>query len=422
MKPYLQLLGVLALALLGAWAWRHLAADPGYVLVTFAGWSAEASLLSALLLAVVAWALLRLLVLVLRGPFRLLRRRRKSKARERLASGMVALQQGFPRRAEKLLRRAAGDPVQRAAALLGAAECARQRGDADAERRYLLELAEADRGGSGAIAEAQALLAAGQPELTVSLLERAAQERPPTPVAMELRMRALAASGRAVEALLLLPDLRRLRSREGQSSVGIEADICAAALQQARDAAELEAVWSGLSRAARSAQPVLAALAFRAARLGRDAMAADELGRALDRDWSDALAECWGRLEHPDLRRAIKRGEAWLDKHPDSSGLLLALGRLCHREQLWGKAEDFLQRALVGLPAQAWEALGALYVDRNDHARAQQALRNALLSGRGEGTTPVRALLAPPVEETAVELRSSMGLPQLPAARSGQAG
>src|SRR5690606_18320825 len=54
-RLFLQLLAVLALALLGAWSWRYLAADPGYVLISFAGWSMEATLLSTLLLALLAW-------------------------------------------------------------------------------------------------------------------------------------------------------------------------------------------------------------------------------------------------------------------------------------------------------------------------------------------------------------------------------
>lgn len=417
MRPFLQLLALLGLALLGAWSWRYLAADAGYVLVSFGGWSAEASLFAVLLLAILGWALFRLLVLLLRGPFRLLRRRRKAKARERLAGGILALQQGCPKRAEKLLRRAAGDPVQRSAALLCASECARQRGDEEGARRYLLELGEIDPHAVGAVAEARALLESGQPQLAVELLQRAAVEHKPAPAALELQARALVAAGRAGEGLLLMPELRRLRAREGQSSEVLETELAAAALHQASSALELDAVWDSLSRPTQSAVPVLHALAKAAHRLERDADAGGVLERQLDRQWDDGLAGLWGALRHEDLRRAIKRGEKWLDRHPDSPGLLLALGRLCHRDELWGKAEDFLQRALGGRPAEAWEALGQLYADRGDHGRAQQALRNALFSARGEATRPVRALLAAPREEASIEQRSSMGLPQLPAGK-----
>ena len=422
MRLFLQLLAVLALALLGAWSWRYLAADPGYVLISFAGWSMEATLLSTLLLALLAWLLLRGLVLLLRGPFRLLRRRRKALARERLAGGILALQQGYPKRAEKLLRRAAGDPVQRTAALLCITESARQRGDEAALRRCLDQLAEADPHGCGALAEAQALLEAGQPSAAAELLSRAQREGRAHPALLACQVHALTTAGRAAEALLLLPELRRLRSREGQGSAQLESAAAAAALQQAGTAVELDAVWTALERGPRSATPVLRAYALAAVRLGRAEQAAEVLERTLKRAWDDELVVLWGGLVEGDLRRAIKRGERWLDEHPDCSGLLLALGRLCHREQLWGKAEDFLQRARAGRPAAAWEALGALYADRGDHGRAQQALRNALAVGRGEAEAPVRALLAAPVEETAVEQRSSMGLPQLPAARSGQVG
>lgn len=422
MRPYLQLLAVLALALLGAWAWPHLSADPGYLLLTFAGWSIEASLVGALLLLIALWAVVRLLVALLRGPFRLLRRRRRAQARERLATGQIALQRGEYRRAERLLKRAASDPVQRIAALLGVVEAARRRGDADALRRGVLKLAEADPFGAGALAEAEALIEAGDAPRAIELLERAAAEQAPSPAALVLRARALAAAGRAVDGLLLLPELKRRGGREGQPLQALEAELAAAALAQAVSASELEAVWDALPRAARAAPEVLEALARSAQRAGADGLAVSPIDKALERDWDERLAALWGGLDHTDLARAIKRAEGWLERHPESSGLLLSLGQLCRREQLWGKAEDFLHRALAGRSAEAWEALGALYLDRNDHARAQQALRNALLSGRGEAAQPVRALLSAPVEETIVEQRSSMGLPQLPAGRAGQVG
>ncbi|MCB1554337.1 MAG: heme biosynthesis protein HemY, partial [Xanthomonadales bacterium] len=61
MRWYWRLLIALAAALLGAMAWRWLAADPGYVLITFAGWSVQTSLLFAALMLAVLLVVLRLL-------------------------------------------------------------------------------------------------------------------------------------------------------------------------------------------------------------------------------------------------------------------------------------------------------------------------------------------------------------------------
>ena len=41
MKPYRSLLILLGVATFGAFAWQRLADDPGYLLLTWAGWSIE---------------------------------------------------------------------------------------------------------------------------------------------------------------------------------------------------------------------------------------------------------------------------------------------------------------------------------------------------------------------------------------------
>ena len=42
----------------------------------------------------------------------------------------------------------------------------------------------------------------------------------------------------------------------------------------------------------------------------------------------------------------IQQAEAWLEQHPSDPNLLLALGRLCRRQQLWGKARSYLEASL----------------------------------------------------------------------------
>jgi HemY protein len=39
----------------------------------------------------------------------------------------------------------------------------------------------------------------------------------------------------------------------------------------------------------------------------------------------------------------IERAEDWLREHPDDASLLLALGKLCAAEKLWGKAQSYIE-------------------------------------------------------------------------------
>ena len=134
MMLFRRLLALLAIAILGAWAWQLLAQDPGYVLITLRGYSIETTLVVALAALLLFWIALRIVLWLLRLPFRHWKRRTRRIARERLAGGLVALHEGRWARAEKLLERAASDPALRLPALLGAARAAQARGDnAEAE-------------------------------------------------------------------------------------------------------------------------------------------------------------------------------------------------------------------------------------------------------------------------------------------------
>src|SRR4029434_8504248 len=47
-----------------------------------------------------------------------------------------------------------------------------------------------------------------------------------------------------------------------------------------------------------------------------------------------------------DSVRQIERAEGWLKHHPNDAALLFALGRLCARQALWGKAQSYLEASI----------------------------------------------------------------------------
>jgi len=47
-----------------------------------------------------------------------------------------------------------------------------------------------------------------------------------------------------------------------------------------------------------------------------------------------------------ELTARIARAEGWLKQRPRDAGLLLALGRLCLQQKLWGKAQNYLEASL----------------------------------------------------------------------------
>ncbi len=71
------------------------------------------------------------------------------------------------------------------------------------------------------------------------------------------------------------------------------------------------------------------------------------LEKALEQQWDPALLETYTECAGLDPRRQLEHAEAWLKDHPKDSLLLLALGRLCTRATLWGKAKSYLEASLA---------------------------------------------------------------------------
>jgi len=421
MTLFRQTLLLLALAASGAFLWHFLASDPGYVLLTYAGWSVESTLVVAVLGVLLLGIALFSVVWLLSAPVIGWRRRQRRIARARLADGLIALADGRWARADKALARAARDRTLRLPALLAEYRAAQARGQ---DERASSLLAEAGRAGGEAQARlltVEHLLTQQQFATAAALLDTPSVAEDLSPRGQELRVRALLGAGRAAEALALLPALKRCRVCEGESYAEIESAVIAATLEAASDLPALQTHWQALGRAQR-VQPVLVeAYARRTAALGDADSGADAIERALDKAWSDSLARVYGRLAHSDHHLALRRAERWHQAQPDSRALLLALGQLCQNQQLWGKAEDFLQRSLGGdVDAEAWEALGELHVAQGDDARARQAYANALRARRGEATEPLRRVARLSHEPAAREERSSMGVPRLVDSTAGE--
>jgi HemY protein len=90
-------------------------------------------------------------------------------------------------------------------------------------------------------------------------------------------------------------------------------------------------------------------------------------------------AEC----RAPDATRQLEIAERWLAAHNQDATLLYALGRLCERQQLWGKAQTYLEASLaLDNHWRAHVALGEMLAElgRTDEANAHlaAALRLAL--------------------------------------------
>ena len=96
---------------------------------------------------------------------------------------------------------------------------------------------------------------------------------------------------------------------------------------------------------------VAVAAAKALAALGAEAEAQKLIEAILDSNdddpWAPELVSIYGRLAGGDPMARIAKAEAWLRRHPEDARILIALGRMCFRKRLWGKAQTFLDASLA---------------------------------------------------------------------------
>ena len=117
--------------------------------------------------------------------------------------------------------------------------------------------------------------------------------------------------------------------------------------RDSRDAATLTAYWKQLPSDVRN-DPIVAATAARYhLALGSPAPAQAILEQALEREWNTALVALYGEAAGDEALPQIERAEKWLRAHARDPALLLALGKLCMRQGLWGKAQSYSEASIA---------------------------------------------------------------------------
>ncbi len=414
MKLWRWVLLLLVVAVLAAWGWHWVAEDPGHVLISLRGWRIETSLLVAILALLLLWALVGLAARLLRWPFGAVSRRRRRLGHKRMAAGLIELFEGRHDAAERSLLKAARYTPLRAPAQLLQADAARRRGAWD---RALERLDQAtDLAPQAArVLRARVLRERGDPEQAAQLLGPEAESSKLTPAGWHELVLARLAAGQAVSALAALGPLRKSDALSDLSMARLENTVLTAALASTEDAQSLAGIWRNMPRGRRSDADLVAVYAQHAARSGAGLAAMGELESSLRKQWNSDLAALYVSLDDVPVDQRLRQAESWLKHHSDDALLLTALGGLCARHGLYGKAREYLHQALEldASMGPAWSALGEVAHDNGDEARAAQCYRNALdIASGGEPGTLLPGMhksLAPVLEE-----RDQHGVPRLP--------
>ena len=353
----------------------------GYALFVAPPYRVELSLNLFLLLVVAGlvgtYALVRVIVRAMQMPdevraFR--RRQQQERARSRHDAAVVSLLEGRFGRARQFAEEALAIPQSSGLSALVAARAAIETRDFDAAEK-LLARPDAEVPSLAVprlMLTAEMKLQAGQPGEALAQLQALRKEAGAHTAALRLELKALQAAGRYADIPAKVDQLVKRKVFGAEEGDLIRAVAHAEVLRQCgSDPARLRSYWARLSDADQRMPRIAAAGARAFLALSADREASDAVARSLERNWEPDLALLYAQCRPADATRQLEQAEIWLKEHNQDARLLHALGVLCERQQLWGKAQTYLEASLA--LDNVWQtqvALGELLarLGRNDEA------------------------------------------------------
>ncbi len=381
--------------------------DSGHVVIAYGDWTVESSLLLFIAGLIILFIVLYYIIRVTGGALALPRRlrrwrhqRRQSKVRTAYLRGMTALSEGQWAMAEKWLLKRVRHSDAPALHYLAAAQAAEAQGSSVRRDSYLRAARNlAPKADSAvALAEAGYYLQHQRAEEARSILTKLHANQPKHGETLKKLMETYIAMEDWEGLLEILPDLQRRQvitvDKAEQFQHGAYRALFARAAGR-KDADYLRQLWGRLPRHAKRNEDVL--FDYVRALGSADPKAGDQLdlilADAIHRRWSDALVYAYGIIPSNNFATQLTYAERWLKHHANNAVLLLTLGRLCVRNQLWGKGRNYLEASLAIEPqGETYRELGALLERMKQPEDALECYRKALTSVPGKSFPSLHGL------------------------------
>jgi HemY protein len=388
MKIFIAILLTLIFAAGLAMAIEH---DPGYILIAYGQTTVEMTVWVGVAVLTVLMLLLVVVLLSVRrgakvsqkiGSF--WRDRKASRGRSHTTLGMIAFIEGNWEKSRRLLTNGLKGGDAPLINYLLAARASHALSDTAASRHYL-SLAEGTSAKASiavALTQAQMQIDNGHLEEALATLTRARRNAERHPSVLSLLEKVYSGLSDWTSLLALLPDLRKHNVLPAERIDSLERQALMGQLEQAAmqsDEAVVQQLWKHVSRAWHHDADFVRAYCRILVALGDQETAEKVLRQALKHNWSSNLMLLYGLIAGSDLLRQLSIAESWLKDHGDDSALLLTLGRLSLRNELWGKAKEYFEQAYRrNASAELCFELGRLLSNMGEYSEAERYTREAL--------------------------------------------
>jgi HemY protein len=358
--------------------------DPGFVVLGRGTWAVETTLSVLVIVLVVGGILfynfLRLLNTLWHLPAYLWRGRsaqQQQKAQAFLLQGVFALLEGNWRIAEQTFLKVVSPNDLSALHYLGAAYAASQLQEPSRALDYLDEVRVNRPAEELALTLFTAKLQLQQQHFPAALQDTLqARTLAPKHDAVLLELLSLYLQLADWPALLeLLPDLRKRKVLAPEQIQRLEnrASIALIHYTLRTNPVQAATLWSQIPKTIRLRPTVLKVYIQHLMAAGEVIPAEALVREALKYQWEADLVKLYGELETTNTSQQLANAENWLKNHDQDPMLLLTLGRLCMRNRLWGKAQQYLEASLHLAPNPLiYKILGELWMQLEDRTKASE--------------------------------------------------
>ena len=362
--------------------------NDGYVLIVLPPWRVDLSLNFFVVLLVGGFILGHILLRAIAATLRLPRAVREYRLRKRREKGSRALrgavQQLFEGRYGHSLKNAAmayATGEAPALAALVAARAAHFLRDTTREEEWLKHAAEHDAEAHAArrMTEAELYVDARRFDEALQALGALKEDSGRRIAALRLALRAHRGLGQWDDVLKVARQLEKHRALTHDAAAPLKQRAHLENLgRREGDAGALAAYWAAIPAEERRTTRLADAAARALIAAGDGVLAQRIIEHQVEDEWDSGLAERYAACRGGDVLARISRAEKWLEQHHEDARLLLALGRLCREQQLWGKAQSYFEASLAVQPNQdAYADLASLFAQLDRNEEANQAYRNA---------------------------------------------
>lgn len=386
LRLFILLIFLLASVWLGITAINH----PGYLLIFYQPWMIQMPLWFAVLAAVIFIVLFYLLIdsidrLYLLG-YRIrnwFKFRRENKFYSKTQQGLTALIEGHWKRSEQLLLAGTNQSLEPLVNYLGAAKAAQEQNAPERRDTYIKDAYKVAPKADLAIGLTQAELEIKQDqyERALATLNNLRITHPRNPQLLRLLERVYVHLANWNELKNLLPSLRKAKIITSEQAATFEKNIYCEIFKNANHASleELHANWNQVPRSIKKNPDVVYEYVKELQKYPVKDEIESLIRKTLNHTFHPGLVQIYSGLNFDNLNKQLVIAGGWLKEYGPKQELLLLLGKLCVRVQLWGKAKDYFDRCLeLGPCAEASLEYGNLLEHLGEHEAALEQYRDGL--------------------------------------------